>query len=227
MKTMASSFLKMNWTNNRKLNQGHVSKGKYAKESDRTATFNLFAICALVIATTVTITSVCQRMKYESKITEINASHEQEIINLRAELNEEHETQIAELKQFYEYGGDVAQIEKEAEYIAKVIYGMDRNHADSDRKAIVWCILNRVEHHSHPDTVQGVCEQAKQWMGYSPENPVLADFYDLALEELKIWYSGGHRPMSNKYIYLTWSSKEILLRDTFEENKKTNYWRMQ
>jgi len=71
-----------------------------------------------------------------------------------------------------------------------------------------------------------VCEQPKQWMGYSDENPVLTELYDLALTELKTWYSGGHRPMSNDYIYLSWSSKEILLRDTFEENKNTNYWRM-
>ena len=58
------------------------------------------------------------------------------------------------------------------------------------------------------------------------DNPVLTENYDLALEELKTWHSDGHRPLSNDYIYLTWSSKEILLRDTFEENKSTNYWRM-
>jgi hypothetical protein len=63
-------------------------------------------------------------------------------------------------------------------------------------------------------------------MGYSDENPVLEDIYDLALTELKTWHNGGHRPMSNDYIYLSWSSKEIILRDTFEENKNTNYWRM-
>ena len=56
--------------------------------------------------------------------------------------------------------------------------------------------------------------------GTMPEN------WELALAELKVWYSGGHRPMSSDYIYLSWSSKEILLRDTFEENKSTHYWRM-
>jgi len=201
--------------------------GKYQKKRNPADKLILLGIYALIIAVPAMVATGCQRSRYKAQIEEIKAVHEQEIVTLRAELNEEHETQIAELKQFYEYGGDVDQIEKEAEYIAKVIYGMDRNHADSDSKAIVWCILNRVEHHSHPDTVIDVCEQAKQWMGYSPDNPVLTEHYELALAELKIWYSGGHRPMSNKYIYLTWSSKEILLRDTFEENKKTNYWRMQ
>lgn len=226
MKTMVSSFLKKKWTSNSKFKQGSVNKGKYEKENNLSVIFNLVAICTFVIAVTVMITVICQRVKYDSQIADINANHEEEMIALRAELQEDYETQMAELKQFYEYGGDVDQIELEAEYVAKVIYGMDRNHADSDRRAIVWCILNRVEHYAYPDTIAGVCEQPKQWMGYSPDNPVLTDLYNLALEELKIWYSGGHRPMGNQYIYLTWTSKEILLRDTFEENKKTNYWRM-
>ena len=201
--------------------------GKYQKKSNPAKNVIIVGLCTLIVAGPMMIATGCQSKKYESQIDEINATHEQEIACLRAELQAEYESQISELKQFYEYGGDVTQIEKEAEYIAKVIYGMDRNHADSDRRAIVWCVLNRVEHYAHPDTVEAVCEQPKQWMGYSPDNPVLIDLYDIALEELKIWYSGGHRPMSNKYIYLTWSSNEILLRDTFEENKKTNYWRMQ
>ena len=203
--------------------------GKYQKKSSPADNLILLGIYALIIAVPVMVATSCQRSRYKAQIDEINATHQQEIIELRAELNEQHETQIAELKQYYEYGGDVSQIEREAEFIAKVFYGYATvgNHSQSDLRGIAWCIFNRVEHYAHPDTVIGVCEQPKQWMGYSPHNPVLTEHYELALAELKIWYSGGHRPMSNKYIYLTWSSEEILLRDTFEENKKTNYWRMQ
>lgn len=172
------------------------------------------------------ITAVCQRVKYDQKIEEINAKHEEEIVALRTELQENYELQVLELVRYYEYGGDIAQIEIEAEYISKVLYGMARNHSAADQRAVVWCILNRVEHHSHPSTIAEVCRQPKQWISYSDDNPVLEDLYDLALTELKIWHNGGHRPMSNDYIYLSWSSKEILLRDTFEENKSTNYWRM-
>ena len=186
------------------------------------------AACALAVVIAILITALFQGVKYRLKINEINAYHDEEMRLLRVELQENYEAKIVELKQFYEYGGDVSQIEREAEFIAKVFYGYATvgNHSHSDLRGIAWCIFNRVEHHAHPDTVIGVCEQPKQWMGYSPDNPVLTEHYELALEELKIWYSGGHRPMSNKYIYLTWSSNEILLRDTFEENKKTNYWRM-
>lgn len=67
---------------------------------------------------------------------------------------------------------------REAEFIAKVLYGTAINHAESDQRAVVWCILNRVEHYAHPDTVAEVCEQPKQWMGYSNDNPVLTELYD-------------------------------------------------
>lgn len=198
-----------------------MSKNK-KKKNNRLVNIQMTIAYILIIVIAVMITSVRQRIKYENKIEEMNASHVGEMESLRLD----YEAKIVELEQYYEYGGDITQIEREAEYIAKVIYGTARNHADSDKKAVIWCILNRVEHYAHPNTIAEVCEQPKQWMGYSNDNPVLDENYDLALAELKTWYSEGHRPMSNDYIYLSWSSKEILLRDTFEENKDTRYWRM-
>ena len=200
--------------------------GKYQKKKKNLIRVQVVVTYILLVAISVMITTISQREKYENQIAEINALHEEEMIKLRNELQTVYEAQIVELERYYEYGGDITQIELEAEYIAKVIYGTARDHSVSDQKAVIWCILNRVEHYAHPDNVQGVCEQPKQWMGYSSDNPVLTELYDLALAELKTWHSGGHRPMSNDYIYLSWSSKEIILRDTFEENKNTHYWRM-
>lgn len=199
---------------------------KYAKKKSHLTTVLMVIAFVLVLVIAVMVTAVTQRAKYEKQIEELTTAHETEMEALRDELYENYVSQMAKMEQYYEYGGDVDQIEQEAEYIAKVIYGTARNHVSSDQKAVVWCILNRVEHHAHPNTVAEVCEQPKQWMGYSDENPVLTELYDLALAELKIWHGDGHRPISNEYIYLSWSSKEIMLRDTFEETKKTNYWRM-
>ena len=200
---------------------------KYVKKNTKKkkkylTTIQMVTAYILIIVVAVMMTFLCQRTKYENQIEEINANYEEEIESIRAD----YEARVTELEQYYGYGRDVEQIEREAEYIAKVIYGTAKNHADSDKKAVVWCILNRVEHYSHPNTIAEVSEQPKQWMGYSSSNPVLTENYDLALEELKTWYSGDHRPMSNEYIYLSWSSKEIILRNTFEENKNTRYWRM-
>ena len=198
--------------------------GKYVKKKLKRVPAEAAYIVAVVAV--MVITSICQGAKYKKQVRELTDIHNEEMTLLRAELQSDYEAKMTELKQYYEYGGDITQIELEAEYIAKVVYGTARNHADSDKRAVVWCIINRVEHYAHPDTVIEVCEQPKQWMGYSNDNPVLEDLYELSLEELKTWYNNGHRPMNNSYIYLSWSSKEILLRDTFEENKSTNYWRM-
>lgn len=200
---------------------------KYAKKNTKKkkkylTTIQMVTAYILIVVVAVMMTFLCQRTKYENKIEEINASYAEEIESIRAD----YEARVVELEQYYGYSRDVEQIELEAEYIAKVLYGTAINHAESDKRAVVWCILNRVEHYSHPNTIAEVCEQPKQWMGYSHSNPVLDELYELALEELKIWYSGGHRPMTNEYIYLSWSSKEIILRNTFEENKNTRYWRM-
>lgn len=200
--------------------------GKYQKKVNHFNKIIKVLIYILILALAVSITAISQRAKYEKQIAEINTSHETEMENLRDELYKNYVSQMAELEQYYEYGGDVSEIEREAECVAKVFYGLDRNHSESDLRGVAWCIFNRVENPAYSDTIQGVCEQPKQWIGYSPDNPVLTKHYDLALEELKIWHSGGHRPMSNDYIYLSWSSKEIILRDTFEENKNTHYWRM-
>ncbi len=195
---------------------------KRTKKKKNLINIQMIIAYILIVVVAIMMTALCQRAKYEKQIEEINTSYEEEISSIRAD----YDSRVTELEQYYGYGRDVEQIELEAEYIAKVLYGTAINHADSDKRAVVWCILNRVEHHSHPNTIAEVCEQPKQWMGYSDSNPVLDELYNLALTELKTWYSGGHRPMSNNYIYLTWSSKEILLRDTFEENRNTNYWRM-
>ena len=181
---------------------------------------------ALVAVTLISVPTLIQhkrdKNKYEAEIAEIIQQYEGRI----EQLNKEHQNEILGIHQEYEYGGNVSEIEKEAEYISKVVYGTAKNHSLNDQKAVVWCILNRVESSGYPDTVQGVCEQPKQWMGYSEDNPVMESIYNMVLEILKAWHNNGHRPMGKEFVFLSWSSKEIILRDTFEENKGTRYWRI-
>ena len=208
--------------------------GKYTKKSNsakrrrrQIAQIQRITVYILILIIAIMITSISQRVKYENQIKELNELHQDDLIALRIELRDDYESEIAAIKQYYEYGGDVEQIEREAEWIARVMYGMAKpDHKDSDLRAIVWCVLNRVDNKAYPGEVQAVCQQKSQWMGYSDDNPVIAKLYDIALAELKKWHGDSVRPMSADYVYLTWSSKEILLRDTFAENRSTNYWRM-
>ena len=180
----------------------------------------------LVLAAIITIPPVIQHKhdkdKHEAEIESLIQQYEGRI----EQLNQEHQNEILGIHQEYEYGGNVSEIELEAEYISRVVYGTAKNHSVNDQKAVVWCILNRVESAGYPDTVQGVCEQPKQWMGYNEDNPVMESIYNMVLEILKAWHNNGHRPMGKEFVFLSWSSKEILLRDTFAENKDTRYWRI-
>lgn len=114
---------------------------------------------------------------------------------------------------------------EEAEAVAKVLYGTARGNTETDQRAVVWCIINRCESDRYPDTIQGVCSQEKQWMGYSDSNPIVRDLYDVAYEELTTWHEGGYRMIAPDFLFLSWSSKEIVLRTQFEENGATRYWR--
>lgn len=107
--------------------------------------------------------------------------------------------------------------------IAKVLYGIRQNSKD-DLRTAVWCVLNRVNNSGYPSSVAEVCKQKDQWMGYSEENPVLDDLFNIAYEQVEIWY-GGIRPVSPDYIYMNWTPTEITLRDNWENGSSTHYWR--
>jgi hypothetical protein len=60
-------------------------------------------------------------------------------------------------------------------------------------------------------------------MGYSDDNPILENLYEIAIKELETWHN-NYRPVNRDYVYLSWSSKEIVLRDTYEKGPNTRYW---
>ena len=163
------------------------------------------------------------RIKYtelmENQRAEIVQEYEAQIEELRLS----YDTQITNLRLEYENMTPEEELQQEAEYIARVLYGNARNNSERDQRTLVWCILNRVDSPAYPNTVKEVCQQAKQWMGYSDDNPILNNLYEVAKKELETWHS-GYRPVNLDYIYMSWSSKEIVLRDTYEIGKNTRYW---
>lgn len=112
------------------------------------------------------------------------------------------------------------------EAVARVLYGTALHHSEEAQKAVVWCIINRVESSLYPDTIQAVCEQESQWMGYSAENPIISSLYDVADEVISGWESGGYRAVSPDYLFLSWTSTEIVLRTSYTEGRNTHYWRV-
>lgn len=116
-----------------------------------------------------------------------------------------------------------AGMDLEAREIARVLYGV-KDNSEKDLRTAVWCILNRVDNKSYPSNIYQVCSQSDQWMGYSPENPVLDNLYKVAHEELEVWYSGT-RPCDISYVYLKWSPDKIVLRNDWKDNSSADTWR--
>lgn len=125
---------------------------------------------------------------------------------------------------------DTAQIIKsqhkaEAESVAKVLYGTALHNTREAQEAVVWLIINRTESGLFPNSIIEVCKQPQQFMGYSDDNPVISNLYEIADSVLNTWRNGGYRIMSPDYLFMSWSADEIILRTSFEENAQTHYWR--
>lgn len=116
------------------------------------------------------------------------------------------------------------QLNEEAEMLARVLYGVKDNKTD-DLKTYCWCVFNRVDNSHYPDTLEDVIAQPQQWMRYDPTNPVLENLYQIARDQLDSWHTDSHRPVDSNYVFMNWSSKDICLRDNFNDGSGTHYWR--
>lgn len=78
---------------------------------------------------------------------------------------------------------------EEAAYIAKTMYGEAMVCSTTERAAVAWCILNRVDSTDpfYPDDIIGVVTQSRQFHGYDAEHPVMPELYDLALDVIERW----------------------------------------
>ena len=167
--------------------------------------------------------SIIDKNNYEvmlqEEIDEVCAGYEATIL----QIGDAHREEIMMLRNEYENLTSEELLQQEAEYLAKMLYGTARNNSERDQRTAVWCALNRVDSVGYPSTVKEVCQQPSQWVGYSDDNPILTNLYDIAMKELETWHS-GYRPVGIEYIYMNWSTKQITLRDTWEKGNDTNYW---
>lgn len=166
-------------------------------------------VCLAIVAYTVVIFRVASNKaveRYETYLAEVRA-REEEAARLAAEQDPY-----------------TLQLNAEAEALAKVLYGVRDNDTD-DLKTYCWCVFNRVDNKAFPSTLEDVIAQPGQWMRYDQTNPILEDLYQLAREQLDAWHTDSHRPVSSEYVFMSWSSNDICLRDNFYEGSGTHYWR--
>ena len=203
------------------------SRIKQFKRTVRRNKYYRWALCALTCVIVFSSGRIYQSsidkdkytVKMEAEISEVIGGYEATIL----QLNDAHREQIMEIRNEYENLTPEELLKQEGEYLARMLYGTALNHDERDQRTAIWCALNRVDSPGFPSSVKEVCQQESQWIGYSDDNPVLTNLYDLAIEELTTWHN-NYRPVSRDYVYMSWSSKEIKLRDTYEKNDNTRYW---
>ena len=191
---------------------------KFVKQNPEVVIRALLAICAVSILLSCVVTrhTTEARLREEFKIelTSERFRTEQETV---ARLREEYGINAA--------NAEKATMEQEAKTIAKVLYPM-RNNRENGLHLSCWCVFNRVDNLIYPDNVLSVCSAYQAFMGWSENNPVLDDLYQIALEEVQRWHNGV-RPMDTTFVYLYWTKSEIYLLDDdghrFYESDWTKY----
>ena len=57
--------------------------------------------------------------------------------------------------------------EDDVKILGNVLYGEARGLGNTERSAVIWCILNRVDSNKFPNTIKEVVEQPYQFNGYN------------------------------------------------------------
>lgn len=92
---------------------------------------------------------------------------------------------------------------QEVNMIANVIYGVSQDENYAERRAVVWCILNRVSSGLFPDTVSEVIAERKQFPAYRDTNMIRAEDITLVREVITQWHgemNGGDKDAVNRIL---------------------------
>lgn len=146
---------------------------------------------------------------------------EPEVVRVQEEIDPDLDEMLSQ------YKAEKSEHEENVNAIAKVLYGY-RYNSERDIEGIVWVILNRVDNQAefkNFSTILSVVNQQSQWMGYSEDNPVLEDLYEIADDTLYKYETGGKRLFGQEYLYFTWSSEYILFRTELYDSKTCRFWR--
>ena len=116
-----------------------------------------------------------------------------------------------------------AQKEEDAQYLAKLA----SQYRTKRMKLSVMCnAWARMKSGLYPNTIKAVVSQPNQFQFWSDTNPVKADDKTLAMDLLDDLYAGLYPAgFGDEYIYGEWSENDYVLRNTWEKNSSTVYWR--
>lgn len=137
-----------------------------------------------------------------------------------AEMIAAAEAREAELKASQEYI-----MEQEATVVAKAFYGIHRfiekyNYSSDDLATYARCMFNRAE----SADLTKVVPLNGQFTGYSDDNPVLAEYYNLALRLVREWHSETVKPCDVSFQFAELTPNGIYLRNEFKADGYARRW---
>lgn len=118
-------------------------------------------------------------------------------------------------------------MEREATEIAKAFYGI-RNFVDKyhytadDLKTYARCVFNRVD--AGVNSLEAVIGQKDQFLGYAETNPVLQEFYDVAIEAVEEWHSETVKPCDSSYRFAELKDRGIFLVNEYGADGYVQRW---
>ena len=104
--------------------------------------------------------------------------------------------------------------------LAQMLYGEARGCTVNNQMKCVWCVLNRVDDPRFPDSIIGVVSQPGQFYGYSPNFPVWANLYAVALDVLTRWSMEKQgadvvRELDASFVWFTGNGVENVFREAY------------
>jgi len=84
--------------------------------------------------------------------------------------------------------------EREAEILAKTVWGEARGLSTEEQRLVIWTVLQRVDDNRWGNTIEAVITAPRQFNGYRERNPVTPEIHALVVQELTDWHNGENPP---------------------------------
>lgn len=116
----------------------------------------------------------------------------------------------------------------EATELARAFYGIrlfvDKyGYTERDFKTYARCIFNRAD--SGNGKIIEIIKREGQFLGYSENNPVIDEYFNMALEFIKEWHSETTKPCDSSFQFAELNSDGIWLKNDINANGYARRWR--
>ena len=144
-----------------------------------------------------------------------------------SELQAEADAEAAEIARVRESQEYV--MEQEATELAKAFYGIRNfvekyHYSEADLATYARCIFNRVYRADTTDLAK-VVGTTGQFLGYDKNNPVLEEYYELALRLVREWHNESTKPCDVSYQFAELTPDGVFLKQNLHADGYERRWR--